>query len=68
MKKILFVLSVALPVATVALTAEARPRMCGQIERCFGTNNCLDALIEAELLDSALLYYGENCLGNTVEV
>jgi hypothetical protein len=67
MKKLLLTLCAALSLFTVALPAQARPQLCGQIERCFGTNRCIDALIEEELLDAALLYYGENCNGRTVE-
>jgi hypothetical protein len=61
MKKLLSALCLALALSTVALPANARPALCGSIQRCFRTNACIDALIEEELMDAALLYYGENC-------
>lgn len=68
MKKLLSALCLALGLSAVAPPADARPGLCGSIERCFGTNACLDALIDEELMDAALLYYGENCMGRTILV
>jgi hypothetical protein len=68
MKKLLSALCLALALSAVAPPADARPGLCRSIERCFGSNACLDALIDEELMDAALLYYGENCMDGTILV
>ena len=60
-------LSLAGVMAGFAAPVHADP-MCGQIKRCFGLKSCFNRLIEAELVDIAIDWYDENCVGGDIEV